>query len=682
MNKIRRHRFIISVITIATLGLIIESYFEGWEFWVLPLLAIGIIALWTVYLRQRMEDANSEMLYLIFGMLGAFFHGVHETSFFDVSIIIMLMLVTYSLLDRMFMLNCLMAEYAFIMFIQFVLVTKSGSIVFDSLNISRTVLHIAAVLCVYFYCKYSVENRKLGVRMVEENRRNIEAYDKDMEDFLSNISHELRTPVNVVNGMSALLLKKGVGREVDEIRNAGARLSYQIEDIQDYTEVKRGKVVLEEENYISTSLINDVVAGLKLQDKMRELEFVVDFDPLIPMIMKGDIRKLEKIFRHLIDNACKFTRRGGVYLRVYSMPRDYGVNLCIEITDTGMGMERKDISSTVKGLYQANKKRNRSTGGIGLGLFVVYGLVHRMGGFVKIESEKGSGTTVRATIPQIVIDPTPSLSIDSSFDGNVVFHVRPDKYDIPQVREFYKSMAVNVAQGLKCPLYSAETVKEVERLMHRLNVTHIFMGREEYELNQKFFDDLAGQGITVAVSAFDDFIKPEGSRIVLLPKPLYGFTITRLLNGAVNTDEELSNERGKVLFEGLKVLIVDDEPMNLVVAAGLFGDYRMITEVAGSGMEAVKKYQDKDYDVIFMDHMMPEMDGVEAMKRLRDVARNKGSNPLIVALTANVVSGAREMFINEGFDGFVAKPIELSDFERVMKNILPESAVSYEGGVQ
>ena len=130
-----------------------------------------------------------------------------------------------------------------------------------------------------------------------------------------------------------------------------------------------------------------------------DLELVVDLDPSGPCHDEGDIKKLHKIFRHLLENAVKFTRKGGIYVRMYAETTDYGVNLCIEMTDTGIGMEGDAIRAITEGMYQANKKRNRSSGGIGLGLFIVYGFTHRMGGFVKIESEKGSGTTVRVTIP-------------------------------------------------------------------------------------------------------------------------------------------------------------------------------------------------------------------------------------------------------------------------------------------
>ncbi|MBR4183990.1 MAG: response regulator, partial [Lachnospiraceae bacterium] len=140
-------------------------------------------------------------------------------------------------------------------------------------------------------------------------------------------------------------------------------------------------------------------------------------------------------------------------------------------------------------------------------------------------------------------------------------------------------------------------------------------------------------------------------------------------------DIEDDESQERPVFRGVKALIVDDEPMNLVVATSLFKNYEMVIDTAGSGKESIRKYRDNDYDIVFMDHMMPEMDGVEAMQKIKAVAADMDKKAVVVALTANAVSGAREMFINEGFDGFIAKPINITDFERVVLRVLPEANV-------
>ena len=124
-------------------------------------------------------------------------------------------------------------------------------------------------------------------------------------------------------------------------------------------------------------------------------------------------------------------------------------------------------------------------------------------------------------------------------------------------------------------------------------------------------------------------------------------------------------------FDGLRALVVDDEPMNLVVATGIMKNYKIVTDIANSGKEAIQKISENHYDVVFMDHMMPEMDGVEAMKAIKQIAHDSGKDIKVIALTANAVAGAREMFTREGFDGFISKPINISDFEKVMIKILP-----------
>ena len=680
MSRKNNEKFIVFLATIASIGLIIEITLMGWEFWVSPVIIAGMVGLWGTNLTDRIDYDIRKMIYFGYAAVLMFYHGIHKTSFFDAGMIVVLIMATYSVFNSIYMMNVLLLEFFVIVFIHLINLPGGEAMVYDRLTLSRILLHISIVLLVYYICIRMINERLDDEEEKRIKEERIEANDTSMEDFLSNISHELRTPVNVVNGMSDLLIKRGVGYEADSIKNAGVRLAYQIEDIQDYTECKRQSVFLEEDNYMSTSLINDVVTSFRMSESANDLELVVDLSPGVPAMMRGDIKKLHKIFRHLLENAVKFTRYGGIYVKMYTEDTDYGVNLTIEMTDTGIGMDRNAIRAVTEGMYQENKKRDRSSGGIGLGLFIVYGFAHRMQGFVKLESERKNGTTIRITVPQKVVDARPCLALDDSFDGAVLFHVRPDKYKVPKLRDFYRSMAANLATGIHVPLYAAETVYEVERLREKLNATHIFMGQEEYEENKDYFEKLAKEDIVVAVSAGPEVKLPDNSRIILMPKPLYAYPIIKILNeGHDAKDLDSSGNTEKPIFKDVRALVVDDEPMNLVVATWLFRDYEMIIDTAGSGKEAIQKFRDNDYDLVFMDHMMPEMDGVVAMKQIKSVAADRGMNIGVIALTANAVSGAREMFIKEGFDGFIAKPINTADFERVMLKVLSEEKVSYEG---
>ncbi|MBR6229208.1 MAG: response regulator [Eubacterium sp.] len=671
MNRNRDDQFVIMMISIAAIALIIENILKEWELWIHPLVFVGIVCLWVMHIKEKPERYIRQAIYFVYTAVLVFYHGVHTGDIFGILVVMMPVLISFAFLEHIYMMNLFLAEYILIMLLRVAPFFPGNELVFDVQYILRILLHVTIVIAVYLCCVRLVRERvdtKANERKKDEK---IIATEKDMDDFLSNISHELRTPVNVVSGMSDILIKREPGEEVFAIKEAGFRLTGQIDDIQDYTEARRGEVLVEEENYMSTSLINDVVTAFRTNADVGDLELVVDMSPDMPTMMKGDVKKLHKIFRHLMGNAIKFTKEGGILIRLYQENKSYGVNLCIEMIDTGIGMHRKEIAALSDGMFQANKKRNRSSGGVGLGLSIVYGFVHAMGGFVKIKSSRGSGTTVRVTVPQKVVDQTPCLMLSSDFEGDVVFHVRSDKYSNPKLRDFYRIVAVNLARNLGVSLYPAETIKELKNLIDRKNVAFIFMGEEEYTENASYFNELSMGDIVVAVSARDGFSVPERSRVILMPKPLYAYPVVKVLSDGLQASElDLAEHVQKPDLTGIRALVVDDEPMNLVVAMGLFTDYGMITETAGSGRDALNKFSSEDYDVIFMDHMMPEMDGVETMKLIREMAEETERQPVIIALTANVVSGAREMFMREGFDGFIGKPIDLYEFERVMNRLL------------
>ncbi len=677
MDDIRKERLIISITTMAGIACILQNYFGGWDFWVPYVVLVGMILLWWIHIAKKMEARHRVNLYFAFAAFLLFYHGIHETSLFDISVSVTLFMVTFTIADRIRLLNLILAEYVVVMGIQLWFLYSESAFDMSGFEIMRIVYHVATVLTMYLFSRITVNHRVAEQERTEKWQKSVDENKHDMEDFLANISHELRTPVNVISGMTTLMQKRDDSEELVSIQEAGIRLAHQIEDIQDYTEIKRGELLIEEDNYMCISLINDVVANYNAHHMKNDLELIVDLDPNTPNMLRGDIEKIHKLFRHLLDNAIKFTRRGGVYIRVFSVPQEYGVNLVIEMSDTGIGMTRAALSQVSKGMYQANKKRNRSTGGIGIGLPIVYGLVHKMNGFVKITSARRKGTTVRISLPQTVVDPAPCLSVKDGVRDGIVFYIKSEKYKVPEIREFYRNMSINLATGLGAKLYPANELRELERLINDLSVSYIFTGEEEYEVDRETIDGLAAEGYKVIVLANPGFQASPGKGILVMPKPLYGFPVVRILNG--ETEDFTDESTGALSFEGVRSLVVDDEPMNLVVATGLLREYKIEADTAESGKQAIEKYRDGEYDVVFMDHMMPGMDGVEAMKRIRQEAAGSGRNPVIIALTANALSGAKEMFIREGFDGFIAKPIDVGEFERVMKRLLPEELIKQEG---
>ena len=247
------------------------------------------------------------------------------------------------------------------------------------------------------------------------------------------------------------------------------------------------------------------------------------------------------------------------------------------------------------------------------------------------------------------------------------------KYENPNVREFYNKMIMNIVRGLRMTMHRVDNVEDLQKLLERVKLTHLFVAEDEYEKNRAYLETLA-QSIQLVVIARESLELPRGSRAQIMPKPFYCIPVVSVLNAERGSEK---TEEGRMRCDGIRALVVDDEPMNLSVAKGIFKRYGMEVKTANSGEEAIRACSAEEFDLVFMDHMMPGMDGVEAMKHIRyEVGRNK-HNFAVIALTANCLSTAREMFIAEGFDGFVSKPIELTELERVLKHVLPSQAITY-----
>ena len=249
-----------------------------------------------------------------------------------------------------------------------------------------------------------------------------------------------------------------------------------------------------------------------------------------------------------------------------------------------------------------------------------------------------------------------------------------EKYSNPAVRDYYNSMVLNIVKGLGVQMHRVNNADNLRLLQDSISLTHLFIGEEEYNDNVELIEKLA-RDMVVAVVANEDIVLPRNTRVRVLEKPFYCFPVVSILNSTVDDKKEADK---KLRCNGVRALVVDDESMNLVVAKSIFRRYGMKVATATSGQESIDICREKVFDIIFMDHMMGGMDGVEAMKRIRtDVSGLNGSIP-IVALTANAMSSAKQMFLSEGFDGFVSKPVEIEELERVLKQVLPKSAITYE----
>ena len=672
-NEIREQAHIVFVITVTafSLILILLNVLLGWEKWTIPLCVVAILACITMHITHSPQEHLRIYIYAIIFMIEIFYYSVNVDTIYDSTPVIVIAIILTSMTrERILTWICVGVGYSGMIY-HLLAVHEKGVLGLDISNIVRTTGHlllVAIATLVVGQLVGVVDRMETGFR---ERIRDLEGASRSASDFLANVSHEIRTPINAVIGLTGVCLEK---EDNDEIRRdmflveaAGKRVAEQISDILDYSEIDMDSLAVNAEDYMLFSVLNDLVVQLKLI-KSPELELVIDVDPALPSVMHTDVGKLKKILWHLIANGLKYTKEGGVYVRISSIEEPYGINLCIEVTDTGIGMNAEEMERITDRFYQANSGRTRSTSGLGLGLSIVSGFVSALRGFMTIDSSPGNGTTIRVSIPQKIVDASECMSVKNREKLVLGAFLRFDRYPNVNVREFYNSMLLDLVSGLKVQVHKVETVENLKKLLTGIQLTHLFVGETEYLLDIPYMEKLSRE-MQVVVVANDDFSLRKSSRAKIMRKPFYCFPVI----GILNADKKKEEEEGRFTCPDVRVLVVDDEPMNLTVAVGIFRRYGMIVTTAASGRESIDLCKVNQYDIVFMDHMMPQMDGVEAMKRIRSEA--DGRDLPIVALTANAVSTAKEMFLAEGFDGFVAKPVELVELERVLRKVLPKSAI-------
>lgn len=672
------HLIVLLCYTIFTLVLTGESILLGWDMGAVMLLLAGLAVCWGFHITGKLSEELRQWLYVVLTMLTFFFYGIHDTSIYDLAPVMIVLIIMYISTERYSIINLCVTAYFFTMFYDFVFIAGSSMEV-TPLMVTRTLLHLMLVYMAGRLSKIIIRRRCLERKKTNDIIEMLEETNRRTEDFLTNVSHELRTPINVVTGLTAVMLKnerdERKRKDILSVQMAGHRLFCQIEDILDYTEIDTKRIKVSEETYMISSIVNDIIAGSRMQERENAPELIFDIDAKIPALLIGDGRKIKKIVKHLVDNAMKFTKEGGVCVRIYALPKEYGVNLCIRVSDTGIGVDEEELSKIKERFYQSNGGRNRRAGGLGLGIPIVYGMASAMEGFLQIESTEGNGTTVSVSIPQKVADASPCMAVTDRESLCLGCYLRPEKYAVPEVRSYYNEMITHMVRGLDLTLHRVFNLEELEKLISVYQLTHLFVGKEEYEENRDYLEGM-DSGIEVVVIADDSLVLPGGSRIRHIRKPFYSLPVISMLNaGPVKGANGPEKER--MVCPGVRALVVDDEPMNLMVAEGILRDYRMQVKTAKSGREALEICEKEEFDLIFLDHMMPEMDGVDTLKRLRKMYVEEGRTLTVIAFTANAVSGAREMFLQEGFDEFVSKPIESMELERVLKKVLPKSFITF-----
>ncbi|MDR1965325.1 MAG: response regulator, partial [Synergistaceae bacterium] len=522
---------------------------------------------------------------------------------------------------------------------------------------------------------------------IERAREEAERANVAKSTFLSNMSHEMRTPMNAIIGMTSIgKAASDIERKnyaFGKIGDASTHLLGVINDILDMSKIEANKFELSPDTFSFEKMLQKVVNVIHFRVEEKQQEFSVHIDRAIPGNLIGDDQRLAQVIANLLSNAVKFTPEGGeIRLDARLAEEEDGVcTIQIEVTDTGIGISPEQQSRLFSSFQQAESSTSRKFGGTGLGLAISKRIVEMMGGRIWIESEPDHGSTFAFTVRAERGDDEQQSLLKNGANWENIRVMAVD--DSPEVLEYFEE----IAQGLGFACDTAAGGDEACALIERNGAYDIYFvdwkmpDMDGIELSRRIKSYSGDKCVVIMISSaawnvIEDEAKSAGVN-KFLPKPLFPSSIADCINDCLGTAvllAEYGEQRAVNDFSGYRLLLAEDVEINREIVLTLLEPTGLAIDCAENGAEAVQMFEDAPdlYDMIFMDLQMPGMDGFDSTRHIRAMELPRAKEIPIVAMTANVFREDIEKCLQAGMNDHVGKPLDFDEVLDKLQAYLPQ----------
>ena len=532
---------------------------------------------------------------------------------------------------------------------------------------------LITVICVYFLLLIIASTVFLYPIFKDIRKRNLQ---ESQSLMYANMSHELRTPLNTIIGISEILarspLSEGQLKQIAYITDSGKNLLTMINDLLDFSKLGSNKFELNVESYNLEDIIYDTttVASVRLTDK--PIDYLVYVSSYVPKQLVGDVVRVRQLMNNVISNAVKYTQKGQIVTTIdcEHLSADK-VRLIISVEDTGIGIKKENINSIFENYTRFDGNTNKNIEGTGLGMPIAKKFATLMGGDITVDSIYQKGSTFTISIIQEVVDKTPLLPEYSTEESRKKILI----LEKSQLLSAHYSLCLEDAYA---DFYITDDNYSFSELLSTNKYDFILADPDTISMLREEMGDSEDTSL-ISLIRSTSFTGTDGPTIFI---PLFSIEIHAYLTGTTLPERHHTPANTLTIrtMPEKHILIVDDNAMNLQVATGIMEPYKMKISQAASGKSAINLVQTGNYDLILMDHMMPEMDGEETMNAIKELDNGAYASIPIIACTANASHGAEDQFRQMGFSDFISKPLDIFKIHELLYRWLTpsENAETYQ----